>query len=228
MFRQNTIQAVIFDLDGVLIDTEWLAFQAWQKWAVGHGGELREDDYTGLTGLTAEQSAVYVMGCTGLIFDVAESSTWAWQWVLDRMNEGGPPLPGARELVGVLAARGYPLAIASNSTTTHVTNVLTGLGMLQSFPIRVGIDQVAQGKPAPGVYLRAAHSLGVDPTRCLAIEDSRVGVQAACSAGMRVIAVPGAHDHRGGFPGAWKIYPSLDKVSEDLENILGPARRIPS
>lgn len=226
MPRQNTIQAVIFDLDGVLIDTEWLAFQAWQKWTVEHGGKLREADYAGLTGLTAEESAVYVMGCTGLTFDVAESSAWTWQWVLDRMKEGGPPLPGAWELVGALTARGYPLAIASNSTTSYIINVLTGLGMLQSFPIRVGIDQVAQGKPAPDVYLRGAHSLGVAPTRCLAIEDSRVGVQAARSAGMRVIAVPGAHDYRGGFPGAWRIYDSLVKVSKDLENILGPAQRL--
>lgn len=214
------IQAVIFDLDGVLIDSEWIAFQAWCRWTEAHGSSLKEADYPGLTGLTAEETAVYVMERTGLTFDVAESGAWTWQWVLDSVQKGCDPLPGAMELVRGLAARKYPLAIASNSRTQYIEDVLTSLGLLPFFPIRVGLDQVAQGKPAPDGYLRAAQRMEVNPRACLAIENSRVGLQAAAAAGMRVIVVPGAHDEQNGFRGAWRVYASLLHVVADMDSIL--------
>jgi beta-phosphoglucomutase-like phosphatase (HAD superfamily) len=84
---------------------------------------------------------------------------------------------------------------------------------------------VAQGKPAQDVYLRAAELCEADPRRCLAIEDSRTGVQSAVNAGMRVIAVPDHHDHQDGFTAAWKIYPSLVQVQDDLDELLSQAVR---
>jgi HAD superfamily hydrolase (TIGR01509 family) len=218
--KPHRIQAVIFDLDGVLIDTEWVAFQAWCHWTEAHGGSLEEADYPGLTGLTAEETAAYVMERTGLTFDIAEGTAWTWQWVLDSIQKGCQPMPGSLELVRGLAAQRIPLAIASNSYTSYIENILTCIGLLPFFPIRASIDQVALGKPAPDVYQHAARDLGIDPQHCLAIEDSRVGLRAATAAGMRVIVVPGAHDEHNGFHDAWRKYPSLQGVVDDLDGIL--------
>ncbi len=218
--QHRAVQAVVFDLDGVLMDSEWLGFQGWCEWTAAHGGNLPEASFPGMIGLTAEETALYVMRHSGLTFDVDESCAWVWQWLYDRVRENSAPMPGAVDLVNELRERGYPLAIASNSIESYIDGALEGLGLSAYFPVRVSIDQVAQGKPAPDVYLRAADLLGVPPARCLAVEDSRVGLRAAASAGMRVIAVPGAHDHADGFYGAWRVYRSLEKVNEGLENIL--------
>jgi HAD superfamily hydrolase (TIGR01509 family) len=219
--QQLAIQAVIFDLDGVFIDSERIAFKAWRQLASQSGGELKEADFPGMIGLTAEETARYVMEYSGATFDIAESSAWAWQWVLDRLHEGFQPLPGSVNLLRALQARGVPLAIASNAIASYIDDALAGLGLLEYFPVRVSADDVPQGKPAPDVYLTAASRLEKDPRRCLAIEDSRVGLQAACAAGLRVIVVPGSHDHQNGFHGAWRIYPSLEEVSDELDSILG-------
>jgi HAD superfamily hydrolase (TIGR01509 family) len=218
--RQKEIQAVIFDLDGVLMDSERLAFYAWNHWVSRYGAELKEADFPGMTGLMAEDTAIYVMEHTGTTFDIGESTAWTWQWVLDRLREGCEPLPGAVDLLSGLTARGYPLAIASNAITRYIDDSLAGLGLLNFFPVRVSVDDVAQGKPAPDVYLAAAGRLGLESKRCLAIEDSRVGLQAASAAGMRVIVVPGEHDHHNGFHDAWRVYPSLEQVSAELDRIL--------
>lgn len=218
--QQREIQAVIFDLDGVLVDTERLAFYAWREWVRKHGGELTGADFPGMIGLMAEDTAVYVIERTGLTFDIAESSAWTWEWVLDRLRAGCEPLPGAANLLSALSARGCPLAIASNAIAGYIEEALAGLGLLDYFPVRVSVDDVAEGKPAPDVYLAAAARLGVEPPRCLAIEDSRVGLQAATAAGMRVIAVPGEYDRSNGFRRAWKVYPSLERVYKDLDIIL--------
>lgn len=212
-----TIQAVIFDLDGVLMDSEWLAFQVWRELAARHGGRLAETDYPGMIGISAEETAAYVMAKTAVSFDVTQSCAWVWERIIERMKTEIEPLPGSSELVSSLTSWGYPLAIASNSLSGYIDTALAGLRLEAYFPIRVGIDQVSQGKPAPDVYLTAAERLGVRPENCLAIEDSRVGVQAAAFAGMRVIAVPGPHDHENGFHHAWRVMPTLMDVKKQLE-----------
>jgi HAD superfamily hydrolase (TIGR01509 family) len=218
--QQREIRGVIFDLDGVLMDSERLAFQAWRHWASQYGGELKESDFPGMIGLTAEETAVYVMERTGVSFDIAESSAWAWQWVLNRIKEGFQPLPGAADLLCELSTRGYHLAIASNAIAGYVDDALKGIGLIDYFPVRVSVDDVEQGKPAPDVYLAAAARLGLTPHSCLAIEDSRVGLKSASTAGMRVIIVPGQHDHSDGFHSAWRVYPSLEWVNAELDSIL--------
>jgi beta-phosphoglucomutase-like phosphatase (HAD superfamily) len=212
-----TIQAVVFDLDGVLMNSEWLAFKIWRELAARHGGLLAETDYPGMVGISAEETAAYVMAKTAVSFDVTQSCAWVWGQIIERMGTEIEPLPGSTELVSSLASRGYPLAIASNSLSGYIDTALAGLRLEAYFPIRVGIDQVSQGKPAPDVYLTAAERLGVRPENCLAIEDSRVGVQAAAFAGMRVIAVPGPHDHENGFHHAWRVMPTLMDVKKQLE-----------
>lgn len=211
---------MIFDLDGVLMNSEWLAFKIWRELAEQYGGSLPDSDYPGMVGISAEETAAYVMAKAGVRFDVGQSCAWVWERIIERLETEIEPLPGSTELVRGLAERGYPLAIASNSLARYIDTALTGLHLSEYFPVRVSIDQVPQGKPAPDVYLGAAERLGVRPEACLAIEDSRVGVQAASSAGMRVIAVPGAHDHNNGFHHAWRIFPSLTDLLHHIENVL--------
>jgi HAD superfamily hydrolase (TIGR01509 family) len=216
----TAIQAVIFDLDGVLLDSEWMAFQAWVELAGRHGGKLEESAFSEMVGTTAEQTAEIVMRRTGITYNIPESVTWAWRRVNEQIRAAVDPLPGAIELVHTLAAQGYPLAIASNSPTSYINDALIGLKLSAYFPLRVGIDQVTEGKPAPDVYLRAAAQLGLDPGCCLVVEDSLVGVQAACAAGMRVLAVPSQRDRDNHYDLAWRIYPSLGRIQEDLAEIL--------
>lgn len=214
----RSIQAVIFDLDGVLADSEWLGFKVWGELVAQHGGTLHETDYEKVIGTSAEETALYLMRCTGVAFDVQVSCAWASQRLEERLKTEIEPMPGARELVQKLAALGLPLAIASNSLSGYVENALRGLRLLDYFPVRSSINQVPRGKPAPDVYLRSAELLGMDPGRCLAVEDSQAGLQAAIAAGMRVIAVPTVPDQDGAFQGAWKVYRSLEEVA--LEEVL--------
>jgi HAD superfamily hydrolase (TIGR01509 family) len=173
-----------------------------------------------MIGLTAEATAEYVMGQAGITFDAAESCAWIWNRTIERLKTEMDPLPGAADLVRSLAERGVPLAIASNSPGYYIDASLKGLGLEAYFPVRSAVDQVANGKPAPDIYLRAVDLLGIAPQRCLAVEDSRVGVQAAIAAGIRVIAVPAPHDRSAVFLGAWKIYNSLVQVCEEVGELL--------
>lgn len=216
-----TAQAVIFDLDGVLIDSEWLAFKAWSEVVASHGGILQETAFPEMIGASAEDTGRVVMRHTGLDFDLAASVDWTWERIAEWIHDGNAPMPGGAELVKELTKRGLPLAIASNSMTPFIEDALTGLGLRNYFQFIVGIDQVNQGKPAPDVYLRAASLAGVMPGNCLAIEDSRVGAQAAVSAGMRVIAMPNLRDHSRGFDGVWKTVHSLAQIQKDLDDLLG-------
>lgn len=219
--KERAVEAVIFDLDGVLIDSEWIGFQAWQAVVRSYGGVLEDSAYAGIVGLTQERSAEYAMEHSGIHFDLEESCALSWEWIIAKLKTDIRPLPGASELVQALAGRGCPLAIASNGITRYIESALEGLGLTAFFPIRVGVDQVAQGKPEPDVYLSAAHRLGVNPRRCLAVEDSRVGVRAANAAGLRAIAVPGPHDReQANYAEAWRIFPSLLEVNNALDELL--------
>lgn len=213
------IQGVIFDLDGVLVDSERIAYNIWCDLVGQYGKTLDEAGYASAIGTSQEETAMHIMRLTGLNFDVDEICAWAWQELGNRISAGIEPLPGVLPLIQGLAEAGYPLAIASNGISGYVTDTLRGAGLIDFFPIRVCIDEVETGKPAPDVYLGAAEKLGVDPRRCLGFEDSRVGVQAAHSAGLKVIVVPGPSERGEKFPGAWKMYPSLVEVVREIEPI---------
>lgn len=215
---QPPVQAVIFDLDGVLMDSEWIAFLVWRDYVERHGARLDDSVYPHIIGLTAEETAEYIMRESNTAFDVTESCAAVWAGLSEKLRGMIDPLPGSVELVRDLAGRGLPLAIASNSPRAYIENALRGLGLSETFGVRVGIDMVPQGKPAPDVYLRAAELLGADPARCVAVEDSRVGVQAAAAAGMRVLAIP-AHPN-GAFHGAWQVFTSMPEAHKALISLL--------
>lgn len=217
----DPINAVIFDLDGVLMDSEWIAFIVWQEVVRELGGSLPDATFVRMTGTSMEESARLVMEASAVQFEVKPVTDDVWQRIVQRLRTNVTPMVGARELVEQLAARGIPLAIASNSLSWYIDDALHGLKLEQYFPIRVSVDQVAQGKPSPDVYLEAARQIGAAPERCLAVEDSPIGFQAAVSAGMRVIAVPHPLVGRNGYDSALRVYHSLADALPELAELMG-------
>jgi len=184
--------AVVFDFDGVLADTEPLHLRAFQAAFAPRGWSLDPASYVerylgyddaGLVAVFARDR--------GLTLDAAEIDALldAKRRAFRRLIESGAVLyPGAADCVARLAAR-HRLAIASGALRAEITDILGGAGLLEPFGAVVGADDVPRSKPAPDCYLRAADLLGVPPHACVAVEDSRWGLEAARSAGLRTVAV---------------------------------------
>jgi HAD superfamily hydrolase (TIGR01509 family) len=184
--------AVIFDLDGVLVDSERLWNGAKEALVRETGGTWRDEAPTVMMGMSSPEWAAYLHDELGVPMDVDAIS----REVVRRMEEGYrrelPLLPGAEEAVRRLAAR-WPLGLASSSNRELIDLVLEVAGFGDAFRVTVSSEEVARGKPAPDVYLETAARLGVAPARCVAIEDSSNGLRSAAAAGMTVIAVPNPH-----------------------------------
>ena len=183
------IEAVIFDMDGVLIDSEetW----SWVRAAVvaRHGGRWTEEDQRNVMGDNSRQWSAYIVRTWNLAVDPQEIFREVLEAMIERYAHGVAVLPGAAEAVAWLGAR-YPLAVASSSPRELILVALRLAGFGDSFAVVVSSDDVERGKPEPDVYLLAARRLGVPPERCLAVEDSSNGIRAALAAGMSTIAVP--------------------------------------
>jgi HAD superfamily hydrolase (TIGR01509 family) len=183
------VAAVIFDLDGVLIDSErgWAA--AREQLVRERGGEWRADATRQMMGMSSPEWSGYMHDVLG----VPMAPKQIVEEVVERLKalhrEHLPLLPGAREAVTSLAAR-WPLGLASSANRPIIEEVLDLAGLGHEFAAIVSAEEVARGKPAPDVYLEAASRLTVVPSRCVAVEDSTNGLRAAAAAGMRVIAVP--------------------------------------
>lgn len=184
--------AVVFDLDGVLLDSE----QAWDDARKGlvadHGLPWREEATRAMMGMSSREWPVYVRDALAVPLTPAEINDEVVGRVLARYRDDLPLLPGAAETVARIAAV-WPIALASSSNRVVIDEVLASMGVRERFTAVVSSEEVARGKPAPDVYLEAARQLGVDPSACVAVEDSENGVKAAVAAGMRVIAYPNPH-----------------------------------
>jgi HAD superfamily hydrolase (TIGR01509 family) len=184
--------AVIFDLDGVLMDSEQRWNGAKEELVRETGGRWRDDAPTAMMGMSAPEWSAYLHDELGVPLDAEEIS----RDVVRRMEEGYarelPLLPGATESVHALAER-WPLGLASSSNREIIDLALRLAGFADAFRVTVSSEEVPRGKPAPDVYLTAAGRLGVNARKCVAIEDSSNGLRSAAAAGMTVIAVPNAH-----------------------------------
>jgi HAD superfamily hydrolase (TIGR01509 family) len=187
-----TPAAVIFDLDGVLMDSEQLWNGAKEALVREAGGRWRDEAPTVMMGMSSPEWAAYLHDELGVPMDVDAIN----RDVVRRMEEGYrrelPLLPGATDAVRALAAR-WPLGLASSSNRELIDLVLELSGLAPFFRVTVSSEEVPRGKPAPDVYLEAARGLGVPPQRCAAVEDSRNGIRSAKAAGMKVIAIPNPH-----------------------------------
>lgn len=186
------IEAVVFDLDGVVVDTE----QVWDEVREGlvreRGGRWHDGAQRAMMGMSSPEWSRYMHDELGLEESPEEINAEVVRRMLARYAEGLPLIDGAVAAVERLAAA-FPLAVASSSNRPLIEAVLATAGIAERFAAVVSSEEVARGKPAPDVYLEAARRLGVDPRRCAAVEDSANGIHSAHAAGMRVLALPNPH-----------------------------------
>ncbi len=183
--------AVIFDMDGLMLDTEPLYKIAWQRAAEECGHPISEELYAGLIGRSRVAGERILSEAFGAAFCVEEFRTACAKCEAAAFAESLPAVkPGLEELLALLETRGIPRAVAT-LTERHIAEAqLGGLGLFARFSVVVTGDEVMNGKPAPDLFLLTAERLGVEASRCLVLEDSEAGVMAAHRAGMRVFCVP--------------------------------------
>ena len=183
------IEAVVFDLDGVLLDTEELWDEARRQIADERGGRWREDAQRAMMGMSSPEWSRYMHEEVGVPDPPEQITAEVVRRLEELYRQRLPLIPGALDAVRRLAAH-RPLAIASSSNRPLIDLFLELTGTAGLFRATVSSEEVERGKPAPDVYLEAARRLGVDPTRCAAIEDSENGIRSAAAAGMKVVAIP--------------------------------------
>jgi HAD superfamily hydrolase (TIGR01509 family) len=185
----HVVGAVIFDLDGVLIDSEPVWERVRRAYVAAAGGRWRPDSQARMMGMSTAEWSAYVSGDLG----VGRPPETVAREVIDRMAEeyadGVPLLPGAVATVEGVAER-FTLGLASSSPRRLVDEVIATAGLSGAFAAVRSTEQESRGKPAPDVYLSVSHEIGVDPPECVAVEDSTNGLRAAASAGMIVVAAP--------------------------------------
>jgi HAD superfamily hydrolase (TIGR01509 family) len=187
----DRIDAVVFDNDGLLLDTEEAWTRAEKTLFDRHGGTFTIEQKRDLIGSSPTTTAVKLeamLEMPGRGLTLVEE---LHDLVMEETLAGVPPRPGALELLEAVRARGLPAAVASNSARAFVERALSVAGLLDGqFDVVVTADDVEHPKPAPDLYLAACAALGTEPTRSAALEDSATGVEAARAAGMFVVAVP--------------------------------------
>lgn len=183
------IEAVVFDLDGVILQTEEVWDEVRGRYVVERGGRYDEQAQRAMMGMSAPEWSQYLADELGVPGRPEEISADIVRLMQAHYREELPLIPGAREAVERLAGR-WPLGLASSSNRPLIDTALRLAGLDTLFSATVSSEEVAQGKPAPDVYLEAARRLGVAPQRCAAVEDSHSGIRSARAAGMRVVAIP--------------------------------------
>jgi HAD superfamily hydrolase (TIGR01509 family) len=185
-------EAVIFDLDGVLLDSEQRWNDAKEALVAEAGGTWRDEAARTMMGMSSPEWVAYLRDELGVPWEAERVNREVVRRMREGYAEGLPLLPGALECVRALAER-WPLGLASSSNRELIDLFLDVGGVRDLFRATVSSEEVARGKPAPDVYVAAARGVGADPARCVAIEDSENGMRAAHAAGLTIVAVPNPH-----------------------------------
>jgi len=212
MIQLDGIKAVIFDFDGLMIESESIAYKDWCEVLGQYGKNFTEEIYHNLIGREPFETIDYLIEVLDLPLTPQELFENYWSKRTERVCRDGFPVPGLVDLMQFLTDRGLNLGVASNSPSRYVLDVLEAIGLSKSFGCVRCREDVAQGKPAADVYLAAAACLEVDPEHCLALEDSPIGLQAALNAGMRCLVVPNEDLENEDFSGAEGRFNSLAAV----------------
>ena len=205
--------AVIFDLDGVLVDSEGVWDEVRMRFVEENGGSWHDGAQRDMMGMSSVEWSRYVRDRLGVDMDPDRISREVADGVVEVYREKLPLLPGAVEAVKALAAD-WPLGLASSSNRHVIDLVLELAKIADDFQVTVSSEEVGAGKPAPDVYLEAARRLQVDPPACVAIEDSTNGIRSAHAAGMAVIAVPNKE-----FPPEQAALELADATAESLTEV---------
>ena len=210
------IEAVVFDLDGVLIQTEEIWDKVREGLARARGGRYGEEEQRAMMGMSSPEWSRYMHEHVGLSESPDEIAAEVVDLMAARYREQLPLVPGAVEAVERLAVR-WPLGLASSSNRPLIDLALKLSGLDRLIRASVSSEEVARGKPAPDVYLETCRRLGVEPTRAAAVEDSHAGIGSAKAAGMRVLAIPNPASPPGdeALAGADLVLPSIDALTPE-------------
>ena len=217
-------KAVIFDMDGLMVDSEEQHSQTFEAILREYGADPEKDQH----------GIVHIPGVKGLenwrIFKEKYQIDEDEQILLEKKKAkmldlhrklGIEPLPGLIPLIKMLYKNGYKMAVGTSSVKDRALLVLEKLNIERYFPVVVTGEDVTHGKPAPDIYLQAAEKLGVKPTNCVVLEDATQGVLAATAAGMKCVAVPNQYTRKGDFSQADLVLESLtDLTNQTLEELL--------
>jgi len=209
-FMVKAIQAIIWDLDGVIIDSADEHRRAWQRLAREEGIVMTDADFWATFGKRNDDIFASLWGNLPPE-QVKALSDRKEMYFRELIQDSAAPLPGAIELMRELHNAGFAQALASSTPVENIQLISDVLGLKRYLSILVSGETVARGKPAPDIFLKASQELHIDPTACLVIEDAVAGVEAAHAAGMRCIAVAGNRD----LPGLHKA----DLLVKDLTEV---------
>jgi HAD superfamily hydrolase (TIGR01509 family) len=212
----NVPEAVIFDLDGVLVDSEQVWDEVREQLARETGGRWHPGAQRDMMGMSSTEWSRYMSEELGVPLAPDEVSAEVVRRVEERYRRELPLLPGAVEAVRRLADR-WPLGLASSSNRPIIDLVLELAGIADLFEASVSSEEVGRGKPAPDVYLEATHRLGAGPTRSAAVEDSTNGLLSARAAGLGVVAIPNR-----AFPPDPEALAAADVVVDSLDALVPP------
>lgn len=218
----QSTRAVLFDMDGLMLDTERIALECWLETAEAVGWRLTTDDCLAMVGLDQQGSEQALRARVGSGFPMQQVSDIAKQRYVARLRTEGIGLkPGLLPLLDSLSRREIPIAVATSSHHRLAHEKLELAGIRARFEVIVCGDQVPQGKPAPWVYLQAAERLGVETRHAIALEDSDIGLRAAHAAGIRCIVVPDLRQPASEHAGlAHAVLPSLVEAAHEVDRLL--------
>ena len=223
------IRAVVFDVDGLLADTETLHFRSFQMLAKKYGHSVSHEAFRGFVGVTDVENIDWMKKTFGIEEDDASMRAERKQMYLDLVRiRRLDPAPGLRELLQFCTRTGLRRAVASSASALEVNVVLERLSAREPAlsPVRVVFDEIVTGndvqhnKPHPEIYLTVAERLGLSPASCVALEDSRPGVESAKSAGLLCLAVPTEHTSEQDFSRADAVFGSLLEVVDRLKDLV--------
>lgn len=205
----NRFSAVVFDMDGVLADSEPIYNAAMQSVLTPLGHVITEEHQNAVMGLGIEDTWRYLADTFGIEGSTEHLSTAYNDELLVLLAQVHVTLPGVRELIDALKQRNVPIAVASSSLPAWIEALLGGLGLLDAFDVLVSRRMVPNGKPAPDIYLQAAKLLNTDPPHCIAIEDTPNGLASAKAAGMFAVQVRASSTAFPPLPNADLVIDSL-------------------
>ncbi|WP_293676159.1 HAD family phosphatase [uncultured Phenylobacterium sp.] len=215
MFLPRPVKAVVFDMDGLLVDTETVVFAAMQRAAAGIGGEMPFATFQRMVGLQHAHSDPILVEHFGAAFDLGAWTEAVRTYFHEEAAAGIALKAGVVEILDALDEAGLPRAIATSSNLAAVHHSLGGHGLVERFHALITRDVQTMGKPHPEPFLKAAEALGVDPADCLALEDSHNGVRAASAAGMMTVMVPDMLDPTE------EMHTLCVRIARDLHEVRG-------
>jgi len=207
------ISAVVFDLDGLLLESEQVWSEVKRELSLGRGGRWSEAAETDMLGMSSTEWTAYMREELGVAMEPSEISEAVADALADRYRAGLPLITGANGAVRELAGR-YPLGLASSSNRGTIDLVLELAGWSACFSATTSSEEVAAGKPSPDVYLETVRRLGVEADSCVAIEDSGAGISSAVAAGLAVVAIPNR-----AYPPDGKVLARADLVLRSIEEL---------